>query len=181
MMRTLSLAWMLSALTLACVSPHGISGIYSDFRSDIQRHAGAPHDDAAIKRQNERAEKVKKLNDEGQLKSAQDYFEAALVLVETDDVDMLKLSEQLAMKSAELGDARARRVAAEAIDKQLVRLGLAQRYGTQYVYEPVLRGWRLYPYDVRTTDAERQAMGVPPLAELIQGEAKLNERGKPKR
>ncbi len=179
-MRTFPFVWMLSALALSCSSPHGISGVYSEFRSDIQRHAGAPHDDAAIKRQNERAAKVKKLYEDGQLKSAEDYFEAALVLVETDDVDILKLSEQLAMKSAELGDTRARRVGAEAIDKQLVRMGMAQRYGTQYVYEPVLRGWRLYPYDVRTTDAERQAMGVPPLAELIQGEAKLNERAKAK-
>jgi len=59
-------------------------------------------------------------------------------------------------------------------------MGAAQRYGTQYIYEPVLRGWRLYPYDVRTTDEERKAMGVPPLSELIKGEELLNQKGKPK-
>jgi hypothetical protein len=179
-MRTLPIVLTLSTLALACTSQRGISSIYSEFRSDVHRTAGAPHDEAAIKRQNERAAKVKKLYESGALKSAEDYFEAALVLVETDDVEVLKLSEELAMKSAEMGHPHARRVAAEAIDKQLVRIGMAQRFGTQYVYEPVLRGWRLYPYDVRTTDEERRAMGVPPLTELIAGEARLNERAKPK-
>jgi hypothetical protein len=55
-------------------------------------------------------------------------------------------------------------------------MGVAQRYGTQYVYEPVLKGWRLYPIDPRTTDAERKAMGVPPLDELKKAEDLLNQR-----
>lgn len=172
---------LLCALTVSCSTHRNdISRVYSDFRSDIKKNAGVPHDDEAIKRQNERAAQVKKIYEAGGLKTSQDYFEASLVLVETDDVEVLKLSETLALKSAELGNEHGPRVAAEAIDKQLVRLGLAQRFGTQYIYEPVLRGWRLYPYDVRTTDEERRTMGVPPLAELIQGEALLNQRGKPK-
>jgi hypothetical protein len=157
-----------------------MSPIYFDFRADIERNKGVPHDAEAITRQNARAAKVTQLYEAGGLETAQDYFQAALVLVETDDIAVLKLSETLAMKSAEMGDEHAKRVAAEAIDKQLVRLGLPQRYGTQYIYEPILRGWRLYSYDPSTTDEQRAEMGVPPLTELIAGEAILNKRGKPK-
>jgi hypothetical protein len=181
MKRFLPIACVLFAWSSSCsLHRNDLSGIYSDFRSDIERHAGVPHDDAAIERQNERAEKVKKIVDANGLKTTEDYFEASLILVQTDDVEMLKLSENLALKAAEMGDKRGFRIAAEAQDRQLVRVGLAQRFGTQYIYEPVLRGWRLYPYDPRTTDAERQAMGVPPLAELLKGEETLNQRGKPK-
>jgi len=170
-----------AALSSSCsLHQSEISRVYSYFRSDIAKHAGAPHDESAIARQHERAAKVKAIYDAGKLKDAQDFFEAAIVLVETDDIDMLKLSETLALKAAEMGEDRGFRVAAEAEDKQLVRMGAAQRYGTQYIYEPVLRGWRLYPYDVRTTDEERKAMGVPPLSELIKGEELLNQKGKPK-
>jgi hypothetical protein len=153
----------------------GISGVYEEFRADIAKHAGKPHDDDFVTRQNDRAIRVKKIMDADGLKDAEDHFEAALVLVEVDDIDVLKVSETLALKAADMGESRGFRVAAEAQDKQLVRMGMAQRYGTQYIYEPVLRGWRLYPYDARTTDEERKAMGVPPLAELIKGEDKLNQ------
>ena len=181
MKRSLLAALLCSPLSFACMTHQSeIERVYSDFRHDISKTAGAPHDDDAIKRQNERAEKVKKISDDGGLKTAQDYFDAAVILQQTDDLDMLKLAETLGLKAAEMGEDKGFRVSAEAVDKQLVRMGMAQRYGTQYIYEPVLRGWRLYPYDPRTTDEERKAMGVPPIAELIKGEDVLNQRGKPK-
>jgi hypothetical protein len=166
-----------AGLFLGCATTHKseISVVYSDFRSDMEKHAGALHDDAMIRRQNERTVKVKKIIDTKGLKTAQDTFEAAVILVQTDDLDVLKLSETLGLKAAEMGEEKGFRVAAEAIDKQMVKMGVAQRYGTQYVYEPVLKGWRLYPYDPRTTDAERKAMGVQPLDELKKGEDLLNQ------
>ena len=91
-----------------------------------------------------------------------------------DDLEDLKLSEQLALQSAEQGVQLGRRVAAEAIDKQLVRNRLPQRYGTQYEWVVALRAWRLFPIDPATTDADRRTMGVPPLVEIRAGEEKLN-------
>ena len=58
-------------------------------------------------------------------------------------------------------------VAAEAIDRELLKGDQPQRYGTQYVYEPIVKKWSLYTWDETTTDAERRAMGVPPLAEAL--------------
>ena len=58
---------------------------------------------------------------------------------------------------------------------------LPQPYGTQIVWVPVLRGWRLYPVDAATTDADRAAMGIPTLAELesyveIQNQSEFTKR-----
>ena len=52
---------------------------------------------------------------------------------------------------------------------------VGDRYGTQFYYEEVLQKWRLYPVSGKTTDAERAAMGVAPLAELRAREDLLNE------
>ena len=169
---------VVAGIALGCATTHKseISSVYADFKSDIESHMGSHRDDAMIKRQADRTAKVKKIADAHGLTTAQDNFEAAVILSATDDLDSLKLSETLALKAVEMGENKGFRVAAEATDKQMVKMGVAQRYGTQYVYEPVLKGWRLYPVDPRTTDAERKAMGVPPLDELRKGEELLNQR-----
>ena len=117
---------------------------------------------------------------QGELKTAEERFEAAVILVENDEPADLKLAEVLAQEAATGGEPLAPRVAAEAIDKQRVLAHEPQRYGTQYEWVAVLREWRLYSLDPNTTDSERRAMGVPPLAEIYEIEKKLNA-GKPAR
>ena len=79
------------------------------------------------------------------------------------------------LKAAELGEDRGFRVAAEAVDRRLMLAGRPQRYGTQYYYVEVIQKWRLYPVDPKTTDLERQAMGVETFEQLRAREAELNE------
>jgi hypothetical protein len=130
---------------------------------------------AKTERLQQRAEKVREiLAQPGQELSAIDQLHAALVLVESDRPEDLEAALMIALKSAESGENRGFRVAAEAQDRLLVKRGMAQRYGTQFVWEPVNRIWRLYPVDPRTSDAERKAMGVPTMSELKAREAKLN-------
>jgi hypothetical protein len=85
------------------------------------------------------------------------------------------MAETLARRSADLGEPRALRVVAEAVDKRAMLQGKPQKYGTQYVFDWVLDSWRLHPIEITTTDADRAAMGVPTYAELLAGEDAMNE------
>jgi hypothetical protein len=149
--------------------------MYADvLRDSAEQTEGTREPDELRARRDSRAAKVREIIEAGGVQSASDHLHASVILVETDSDENLALAQELALKAAELGEDKGFRVAAEATDKHLVKLGMHQRYGTQYVYEHVLKAWRLYPCDPRTTDAERRAMGVPPMAELLEAEAVLN-------
>lgn len=168
---------VLCALVLAgCASPSvKLARMYVDLQRDAAAQSNREHDDAHLReRQKARAETARAIVEAHGVESAADFLHAAVILVETDSDENLDLAQILGLKAAELGEDKGFRVAAEAIDKQLVKQGMHQRFGTQYVYEPVLKSWRLYPCDPRTTDAERKAMGVPPLEELMRAQDVLN-------
>lgn len=170
------------AVAVACASPSSrIAYLYTQLEQDAATSdPGAPPDMALLKRREERAKKAREIAAAHGLKGAADHLKASVILVETDDAGDLKLAEDLALEAAREGEPLGFRVAAEAADKVLVKRGLPQRYGTQYEWVPVIKAWRLYPVDARTSDAERRAMGVPPLAELYQGEERLNQTSNPK-
>ena len=169
----------LSALT-GCQSPSAsLRGMAQDQRDDVLAPVKTAEEAAGRKqRSQDRAAKVRKLLAEKGVGSAADRYYAALVLVQCPSEADLELAQQQALAAADQGEARGFRVAAEALDKLLIKRGMMQRYGTQFVWEPVLRAWRLYPLDPRTSDVERKAMGVPPLEELRQQEAALNKHEK---
>ncbi len=169
-------SWIFAAMVVACASPAAkLSRMYDDVHKDAAEQSHSTREPSELRaRRDSRAAKAREIVDAGGAQSATDYLHAAVILVETDSDENLALALELALKSAELGEDKGFRVAAEATDKHLVKLGMHQRYGTQYTYEHVLKAWRLYPCDPRTTDAERQAMGVPPMAKLLEAEATLN-------
>jgi len=166
-----------AALT-GCHSPStSLRGLAQDQRDDVFTPVKTAADaESRRERSMERAAKVRKLLAMEGVGSAADRYYAALVLVQCPTEADLELAQQQALAAAEQGEPRGFRVAAEALDKLMVKRGMMQRYGTQFVWEPVLRAWRLYPLDPRTTDVERKAMGVPPLEELRQQEAALNRK-----
>ena len=172
-----------AALLAACASSsRRLDRMYAELASD---HAAPIEDEedhlALARRQEERLAAVRGLVEAGEVQGAERHFEAAMILVGSDDQADLELAERQALEAARLGDDRGFRVAAEAIDKQLVKQGLRQRFGTQYALEPASGRWRLYPLDPATSDAERAAMGVPPLVEIVAGEARLNQARQPPR
>jgi hypothetical protein len=167
---------LLVAITTACSSSSSrIGHLYASLQADVaERRPGALPDPKLEERHAARAAEVRQIVAKGELKTAKERFEAAVLLVEMDDAEDLKLAEVLAQQAAAEGERLGPRVAAEAIDKQLVLRHLPQRYGTQYEWVAVLGEWRLYPLDPKTTDSERQAVGVPPLTELYEGEKRMN-------
>ena len=171
-------ALLLSVLASACASspPSArIERMYAKLRAEVgDRKLGPAQDDIFWVHQSKRLESVRELAKENALTTPRDHLYAAVILVETDSDADLVLSRDLGLAAAEKGEPKGFRVAAEATDKLCVKQGVPQRFGTQYVYEPVIRAWRLYPYDPNTTDVERQAMGIEPMAKLKEREAELN-------
>jgi hypothetical protein len=92
------------------------------------------------------------LLDAGAAAAAEDYHHAAMVLHHGDRRDHHRRAHELARRAAELGHRPGRWLAA----------GRPQRYGTQYRTQG--DRWELWPVDPATTDAERAAWDVPPLA-----------------
>ena len=70
-----------------------------------------------------------------------------------------------ALRSSELGYRPARWLAAATYDRWQMYQGKPQKYGTNYVYDG--RRDRLWDVDPQTTDEERAAWDVPPLAEQL--------------
>ncbi len=108
--------------------------------------------------------------------SVEEALQAAWLLLDSRLIEDLTLARDLALDAGERGNDRGFPLAAEAIDREHMQLGLPQKYGTQYVYSPVTASWALYQWDPATTDAERQSMGVPPIAEAIERLAVLNAK-----
>lgn len=168
-----------TALCAACAGTppsQRVERMYIELVSEVgDRKLGSPNDAEWRVRQESRVEHVLAMIEAGELTTALDHFHAAVILVESDDEKVLLTALGEALRATELKLDRAFRVAAEATDKVRVKRGVPQKYGTQYMYEPVLKAWRLYPVDPATSDVERKAFGVEPLAELVAKEAVLNQ------
>lgn len=178
-LRALSLLLCCAALAGCATSSARLRGLAQDQHDDVVEPQKSAEDMQALdQRALQRAEKVRQLLSDGAVETAADHYHAALVFVQCKRELELELAHQQGLVAAELGEKRGNRVAAEAFDKLLLKRGLMQRYGTQFVWEAVLSSWRLYPIDPRTTDEERKAMGVPTLAELQEQAAELNRRQK---
>jgi hypothetical protein len=152
-----------------------IGRLYAELQTDVAQHKAGERPDLELQqRHDRRAAEVREILEKEPPESTEDRLRAAVLLVETTDLESLSVAEKLGREVGMAGDKRGYRVAAEAVDKRLVRRGLPQHYGTQYEWVTVLQQWRLYPIDPTTTDDERRAMQVPPLAELYAGEKRLN-------
>ncbi len=112
------------------------------------------------------------------LEDGDDYFHAALVFQHGGHLEDFWQAHTLAQRAAELGSkSPARWLAAAAYDRWLTIQGKPQKYGTQYH----VRGGRyeLMEVDPATTDEERAAWNVPPLAEALRRADDLTQRHPP--
>lgn len=160
----------------ACSAPgRPLERLYRELREDDQAEIGDAGDARALaKRQRARIAEVRALRERGEIEGPADHLHAAAIAASSEELADLDLAEELALEAARLGEDRGFRVAAEAIDRRQVKLALPQRFGTQYVWDVPTARWKLYPVDPRTSDAERAAMGVPPVSELLAAEVLLN-------
>ena len=140
------------------------------YEADVEEHAqGNAHGTTAYsamrERDRQRRQRVSVMITDNQLHSAADYFHAARIFQHGDTPDDAWQAYKLARWGAELGEPRARWMAAAACDRWLMYQGRPQKYGTNYVSDGNRQ--RLWDVDPKTTDAERAAWDVPTLAEQI--------------
>lgn len=126
---------------------------------------GTPAYRAMRARDLRRRQRAAALIDAGDLHAAEDFFHAARIFQHGDAPEDAWRAHQLALQAAELGCRPARWLAAAAYDRWLMYQGEPQKYGTQYVSDG--KRQRLWNVDPATTDDERSAWDVPPLAEQL--------------
>lgn len=166
LMGRLRLLGLLGLPLLGCASggQRSLEDIYEENRSDLG--GGSAADQAEVEeRRAERIATVRARIESGVDLDVQDLLHAAAVLLDSTELSDLALAETLALQAAEAGQDQGFPLAAEAIDRQCVLLGIPQRYGTQYILSAGSKEWVLYPTDPATSDTERRAMGLPTLAE----------------
>lgn len=105
---------------------------------------------------------VKAWLDAGAVTAPLDRFRAAMLFQHGRTSDDYLLAHDLARAAAEGGCREARWLTAATEDRLLLSQGRPQRFGTQFI--DVGGRFELAPVDPATTDAERAAWDVPPLA-----------------
>jgi hypothetical protein len=80
-----------------------------------------------------RRAQVAKLLQDGKLKTAEDFYDAALIFQHGSTADDYLLAHVLAMDAMAKGDTSARALAAVTLDRYLQRAGKKQIFGTQYL------------------------------------------------
>ena len=116
----------------------------------------------------ERRKRVTELLRAGQVKTSDDFFNAALIFQHGDSTDDIRLAYSLANISSVLNpeNKTAKWLSAAAWDRTMMRLNKPQWYGTQFTKSKESGNWALYTIDESAvSDDERISMGVPTLAE----------------
>ncbi|MEM6784368.1 MAG: hypothetical protein AAF624_11625 [Bacteroidota bacterium] len=109
--------------------------------------------------------------------AAEDYYHAAWLFNHGDTPDDASQGHVWAKQAAELGHRPARWLAAAAYDRARMYSGQPQKYGTQFVPDGTRH--RLWDVEPATTDAERAAWDVPPLAEQLRRAEAMTEADPP--
>jgi hypothetical protein len=113
---------------------------------------------------------------QGQLRTAEEYYHAAMVLQHGALPEEFLLAHELATVAGFKGHKGGRWLSAAALDRFLHALKRPQRFGTQYRRDGD-GPWTQEPYDRSLPDAVRAEYGVPPLAEQGKPLEQLNRSG----
>jgi hypothetical protein len=129
----------------------------------------------------ERRDKVTKMLGSGEVRTAEDFYNAALIFQHGRHVDDIRLAYSLASISIKLDpeNGKAKWLTAASWDRIMMQLGKPQWYGTQFTKAHGAGSkWELYKIDeTAVTDEERKALGVPTIAEARARIQKLNDDG----
>ncbi len=115
-----------------------------------------------------RRKQVAELLRRGEVKTSEDYYNAALVHQHGETADDIRLAYSLDTIAAALDpeNTGAKWLTAAAWDRIMMRVGQPQWYGTQYSKPNSSEAWQLYKTDETVvSDEERRRLGVPALAE----------------
>lgn len=141
---------------------------------DPHPRAGTPEYAALRARDTDRRRRAGELLAQGAVQTAEDHYHAALLFQHGDGVDEIAQARACALKAAEMGHGAARWLAAAALDRWLMYQGQPQKFGTNIVPDGTRQ--RVWDVDPQTTDAERAAWDVPPIAEMERRAAETSAR-----
>jgi hypothetical protein len=117
--------------------------------------------------------RVRELLSSEAVRTAADFFHAAMVFQHGPEEEDSRIANDLARKALELGHVgeawwcSAAWLVAASGDRLLMRQGRAQKYGTQFLRRGLGGPLELWEVDPDTTDEERAALNVPPIAEAL--------------
>lgn len=115
---------------------------------------------AIMEGDHQRNARIREIVAAGDVRTANDFARAGLVMQHSGRFDGYQLAHELAVCSMLLGDRRSGRwLVAASYDRMLRSVGLDQRFGTQYGPAGPLR-----LDEAGISDAQRQALGCPTLA-----------------
>lgn len=111
----------------------------------------------------------------GEIRTAQDYYHAAMIFQHGESAEEIRLAHAFAtIASALQSSPAANWLVAASWDRLLVRFGQPQWYGTQYVRDDEGK-WVLYEVDPdAVTDEQRAERSVPSLEESLKRVEQLN-------
>jgi hypothetical protein len=135
------------------------------FQEDQQDRKASGLDPDYLQRDRARRQRVAELVAAGALASPDDYAMAAVVFQHGETPDDFLQAHRLAVKAVELGLKDIAWLAAAALDRHLVRQGKPVKYGCQNVRMGGI--YRVPRIDPATTDEERAAWGIEPLAQIL--------------
>jgi hypothetical protein len=128
---------------------------------------------ALILRDEARRLRAKALISADRLGSGADYYHAAMLMQHSHEVDDHLLAHDLCVIAISKGEPRAKWLAAASLDRFLVGIGRAQRFGTQSWSNHPSRPPKLRPVDPEVPDLLRRELGVPTLEEARAKERRL--------
>jgi hypothetical protein len=140
------------------------------YEADRREHAsgfghGAREYVEMRERDRQRRLRVAEIMAEDASNGPEDLYYAAWIFNHGDTPEEAWQGHTFANQAAARGHGPARWLAAATYDRWLMYQGKPQKYGTQYVTDG--RRHRLWDAEPTTTDAERAAWDVPPLAEQL--------------
>jgi hypothetical protein len=149
--------------------PANIHQLYIDDQSDRGVKGLAPSGQYGadrIQRDTMRREEARSLMSAGELKTAQDFHDAAFIFQHGLQADDYLLAHILAIEAIVKGDASSKWIAASTLDRYLQAIGKSQVFGTQYSGSTNEKGTTQEPYDrILIPDALRNDFCVPDLAQ----------------
>jgi tetratricopeptide (TPR) repeat protein len=124
-----------------------------------------------------RKARVYQLIKEGKVITGRDYYNTAMIFQHGKDTVASAMAVKQMRKAVELDTTINKWLLAAAIDRDLMRHGKPQIYGTQYTKFSADEKWKRYQIDTtQVTDVERKAYGVETLAEQKIKERVMNLR-----
>ncbi len=138
--------------------------LYTEDQSD--RTSGEIDWSVVSERDYQRQTRVLELLDSNKVRTASDFENAAMIFQHGSDTIASGLAVELMKKAVAMDSTRDKWLLAAAIDRDLMRRGKPQIYGTQYVKQQESDPWALYELDsTQITDEIRLEYGVQTLAQ----------------